>query len=72
MVARLTDWTPKLPPVFEVPSTIPWATPFAPVSQTSVLVRPNPGFYDLHGKVWDVDKVELIGGASGIAAVDVE
>ncbi|KAH7074032.1 hypothetical protein BKA63DRAFT_567197 [Paraphoma chrysanthemicola] len=66
MLARLTSRTPQeVPPVFNVPDQIPWATPFPPGS--SVPRTPQnlvAGQYTLHGKISGEAIVKLISSTS--------
>ena len=60
MLARRTSREPTEPaPVFDVPDSLPWATPFPPGSTAPTLRVPEPGEYTLHGKVSGVATVNL-------------
>lgn len=60
MLARRTGREPTEPaPVFDVPDSLPWATPFPPGSTAPELRVPEPGEYTIHGKVSGVATVKL-------------
>lgn len=66
LLARLTARQPDAPaPVFPVPDTIPWATPWPPGTAFPVPHSLNPGIYTLRGKASGVAEVALIANPSG-------
>jgi hypothetical protein len=66
MLARLTSRHPKSPPpVYRIPDTIPWATPFPPGSTVPTASTLDPGSYKLYGKVSGVADVTLLEGPGG-------
>ncbi|KAF1970626.1 hypothetical protein BU23DRAFT_570551 [Bimuria novae-zelandiae CBS 107.79] len=71
MLAKLTSRTPQpVPPVFEVPDQLPWATPFPPGA-------PFPGFsrgvragnYTLRGQVSGCAQVQLLSSSGNGSAI---
>ena len=55
MLARLTNRRPQQPaPIFEIPDTIPWATPFPPGASIPTQYHLPAGNYTLYGKVHGV------------------
>ncbi|RYC80018.1 hypothetical protein BFJ63_vAg17099 [Fusarium oxysporum f. sp. narcissi] len=74
MLARLTSRRPRSPPpVYRIPDTIPWATPFPPGSAVPTVSSLGPGSYKLYGKVSGVADITLLQrpGGSGIQTVVV-
>lgn len=60
MLARLTSRVPKaVPPVFNVPDQIPWATPFPPGSTFPTHSTISPGEYTLRGALSGTAEVKL-------------
>ncbi|KAH6671010.1 hypothetical protein B0J14DRAFT_628035 [Halenospora varia] len=61
MLAHLTSRHPKKPaPVFPVPDTIPWATPFPPGATLPSVPGVPEGNYTLHGRASGIAEVQLI------------
>jgi len=62
MLAQMADRKPTRPAaVYEVPSRIPWATPFPSGAKIPSQLTLKPGNYTLHGKISGFAKVKLIG-----------
>ncbi|KAK7192140.1 saponin hydrolase precursor [Paraphaeosphaeria sporulosa] len=61
MLAKLTSRAPQeVPPVFDVPDQLPWATPFPPGTPLLNTTRgPGAGKYTLRGKISGLADVEL-------------
>lgn len=80
MLARRISRQPTEPlPVFDVPDSIPWATPFPPGSEPPAYASLEPGKYTLRGKLSGEAAVKLtagantggLGGVGGINSVSV-
>jgi len=62
MLAQMPDRKPARPvPVYNVPSGIPWATPFSSGTKPPSLPTLKPGNYTLNGQISGFAKVQLIG-----------
>ncbi|KAG9255628.1 uncharacterized protein F5Z01DRAFT_651697 [Emericellopsis atlantica] len=68
MLATRLDHEPKaVPPVFEVPESIPWATPYRPDDvQAPPLYTVEPGNYTLQGRASGVAHVCIIAGEQSV------
>jgi len=68
VLATRLDHEPKaVPPVFEVPESIPWATPYCPDDvEAPPLYTVEPGNYTLQGQASGVAHVRIIGGEQSV------
>ncbi|WYZ43706.1 hypothetical protein EsH8_VII_000142 [Colletotrichum jinshuiense] len=75
MLAHRTSHKPTSPaPVYKIPDTIPWATPFPPGATVPAQFTVKPGNYTLRGKVSGVADVSITPDStsvSGLGSVSV-